>query len=296
MNEDYYKILGVDKSASAIDIKKAYRRLAVQYHPDKNKSKEAESKFKEISKAYEVLSDPQKRQTYDQFGSAAFENGGQGAPGGGPFGGFGQQGGQYGPFTYTYSTSGNYGDFDSGGFSDPFEIFRQFFGGESPFGGGQRRPTYSLTISFEEAIKGTQKKVSINGKSQNIKIPAGVSDGSRIRFGDYDVVISVSPSKRFQRQGADIISEEEISFSKASLGGVIEVETMQGKVKLRIPQGTQSGTVIRLAQKGAPYLRSSQKGNHYVKIKVTVPKNLTSRQKDLLKQFEDESKKKNSWF
>ena len=145
MAKDYYQILGVTKQASETEIKKAYRKLALQYHPDRNKGdKELEKKFKEVTKAYEVLSDPQKKQTYDQFGEAAFEQGGQGA--GGPFGGFGGQGG---PFTYTYSTGGQ-GGFDFGGFSDPFEIFEQFFGGASPFGSAQarRRPVYSLTIDY----------------------------------------------------------------------------------------------------------------------------------------------------
>src|SRR5690242_8849639 len=126
---DYYQVLGITKSASADEIKKAYRKLALQYHPDRNKTKEADAKFKEVTKAYEVLSDPQKRQTYDQYGAAAFEQGGFGG-GQGPFGGFGgQQSGQYGPFTYTYTGNGNGPDFDFGGFSDPFEIFEQFFGG-----------------------------------------------------------------------------------------------------------------------------------------------------------------------
>jgi len=135
--KDYYDILGVSKSATATEIKSAYRKLALQYHPDRNKTKEAEEKFKEVTKAYEVLGNEEKRKTYDQFGHAAFESGaagaGQGPFGGagGPFGGFGgqQSGGQYGPFTYTYSTDGNGQGFDFGGFSDPFEIFEQFFGG-----------------------------------------------------------------------------------------------------------------------------------------------------------------------
>lgn len=291
--KDFYKLLGVDKNATPVEIKKAYRKLALEYHPDRNKSKDAAEKFKEISKAYEILSNPQKRQTYDQFGAAAFDGAG-GA--GGPFGGqgpFGGAGGQYGPFTYTYSTGGNQ-DFDFGGFSDPFEIFRQFFGGESPF--GQRRPAYSLSISFMEAVKGVEKKVTLDSKTQTIKVPAGVNDGSRIRFGDYDVVIRVQPHERFQRQGYDIVSEEEVSFAKAALGDVLEVETVQGKVKLRVPSGTQPGTIFRLAQKGVPHLRGSGKGDHYIKIKVTVPKNLTSRQKDLLKEFDEEGTKKKSWF
>src|SRR3989344_9477542 len=171
---DYYQTLGVSKSASADEIKRAYRKLALQYHPDRNKSKEAEVKFKEVTKAYEILSDPQKRQTYGQFGSAAFESGyaGQGGPFGGqnPFGG--QRAGQYGPFSYTYTTGGGGQDFDFGGFSDPFEIFEQFFGsgGASPFGNRQRRPAYSLTISFDDAVHGAEKNVQIDGKSQRIKI------------------------------------------------------------------------------------------------------------------------------
>src|SRR5476649_693570 len=130
-DRDYYQTLGVTKSSSAAEIKTAYRKLALEFHPDRNKSKEAEGKFKEVTKAYEVLSDPQKKQTYDQYGHDAFEQGGPAS--GGPFGG--GFGGQSGPFSYTYSTSGTEGGFDFGGFSDPFDIFEQFFGGSgNPFG------------------------------------------------------------------------------------------------------------------------------------------------------------------
>ncbi len=290
-DKDYYEILGIVKNATEPEIKKAYRKLALQYHPDRNKTKEAEGKFKEVTKAYEVLSDPQKRETYDQLGHQAFEQG----AGQGPFGGFGgQQQGQYGPFTYTYSTGQDAGDF--GGFSDPFEIFEQFFGGASPFGRRERRPVYSLAIDFTEAVHGTTKRVAIDGKQQSIKIPAGVDDGSRIRFGDYDVVLEVKPSSKFQRQGYDVVSEKEIPISIASLGGEINVETVWGEVKLRIPSGTQPETVIRLRDKGVPHLHGGGKGNHYVRIKVVVPKNLTGRQKELLKEFEEEGKKKHSWF
>lgn len=297
MAKDFYEVLGVSKNASADEIKKAYRKLALEFHPDRNKSKDAESKFKEVTKAYEVLSDPQKKQTYDQFGHAAFEQGaGQGPFGaGGPFGG--AQGGQYGPFTYTYATGGNPNiDFDFGGFSDPFEIFEQFFGGGNPFGGRtQRRPAYSLTIDFIDAVKGATKKVQLDGKTQTIKIPAGVDNGSRIRFGDYDVVVEVRSDKKFQREGYDIISDQEISFSQAALGDEVQIDTVQGLVKIKIPQGTQPGTVIRLAQKGVPHVQSSQKGNHYVRIKVVVPKNLTSEQKRILEELE-KTKSKKGWF
>jgi DnaJ-class molecular chaperone len=296
-NSDYYQVLGVSKTASETEIKKAYRKLALQYHPDRNKSKEAGEKFKEVNQAYEVLSDAQKRQTYDQFGAAAFEQGGPTGQGpfgaGGPFGGFG---GQQGPFTYTYSTGGgNPQGFDfGGGFSDPFEIFEQFFGGGSPFGRQQRRSTYSLTISFIEAVKGETKRVQMEGKTQTIKIPAGVDDGSRIRFGDYDVVIDVTPDKKFKRQGYDIVTEEEITFPQAALGDTLEVETITDTVKIKIPAGTQPETLIRLRGKGVKMLRGSGHGDHYVRIKVTVPKTLSGHQKELLKEFD--SSKKSGWF
>jgi len=292
MEKDYYQILGVSKTATADEIKKAYRKLAVQYHPDTNKSSEGTAKFKEVTKAYEVLSDPQKRSTYDQFGHAAFEQGAP-SPGAGPFGGgnpFG--GGGAGPFSYSYSSNG--GDF--GGFSDPFEIFEQFFGGASPFGGRARRPAYSITIDFMEAVRGTAKKVTIDNKAQTIKIPAGVDDGSRIRFETYDIVVRVRPDSRFQREGADIITNKDISFAKAALGEVISVETVEGNVQVRIPSGTQPDTVIRLRGKGMPHLRGNGRGDHYLRIKIQIPKHLSSKQKELLQQFEQENSTKKTWF
>ena len=303
-DKDYYDILGVSKTASLDEIKKAYRKLALQYHPDRNKTKEGEEKFKGISKAYEVLSNPEKRQTYDQLGRAAFEQGaGQGPFGtaqGGPFGG--GRSGQYGPFSYTYTNEGfsakggPASGWDFGGFSDPFEIFEQFFGGGSPFGQRRNHSTYSLEISFMEAVNGTTKKVAIDGRTQNIKIPAGVDDGSRIRFGNYDVIIGVTPDKRFKREGLNIVSEKDLTFAEASLGTTINVETIDGKVMLKVPSGTQPDTVIRLRGKGVLSVRGSGRGDHYVRIKVVVPKNLTNRQKQLLEEFEEERKKKRTWF
>jgi DnaJ-class molecular chaperone len=287
MQKDLYKVLGVAKSASQDEIKKAYRKLAIEYHPDKNKTKEAEDKFKEINQAYEVLGNEQKRKQYDQFGSASFENGGRGA--GGPFGGFG---GQQGPFTYTYTTNGGQG-FDFGGFSDPFDIFEQFFGGASPF--GRRKPAYSLRIDFLEAVKGTTKTVSLEGRKRDIKVPAGVNEGSRIQFNDFDVVISVSPSSKFRREGYDIISELKIPMTEAALGGVEDIETVNGRVKLKIPQGTQPGTLIRIKGKGIKHVHSSETGDHYVRIQVEVPNKLSSKQKEILEDFASESKKRR-WF
>ncbi len=279
---DYYKILGVGKTATAEEIKKAYRKLAVEYHPDKNKSKEAESKFKEINQAYEVLSNPQKRSQYDQFGSEGMGNGA-----GGPFGG--AQGGRQGPFTYTYTSNGQ--GFDFGG-NDPFDIFEQFFGGASPF--GRRKPAYSLAIEFMEAAKGTTKEVSIDNRKREIKIPAGVNTGSRIQFEDFDIVLQVRPHKQFEREGSDILSEISISMAKAALGGVEDVDTIDGKVKLKIPEGTQPGVLIRIKGKGVKHLRGNGTGDHFVRVKVEIPKRLSGKQKELLKEFEESSGR--GWF
>lgn len=297
MAKDYYETLGVSKTASADEIKKAYRKLALQYHPDRNKSKDASEKFQEVTKAYEVLSDTQKKSAYDQYGHAAFEQGAGQAPFGGPFAGAQGKQGRYGPFSYTYSTSGGGQDFDFGGFSDPFEIFEQFFGGASPFGSARaRRATYSLTIDFMEAVRGVTKQVDIEGGSQTIKIPPGVDTGSRIRFGNYDLVVEVRPNERFRREGYDIVTDKEISFSQAAIGDTILVETIDDEVKLRVPQGTQPGTVIRLSGKGVPHVQGRGRGDHYVRIKIVVPKNLSARQKKLLEELEDEGEKKRNWF
>ncbi len=284
--KDFYATLGVSKTSTGEEIKRAYRKLAMQYHPDRNKTKEAEEKFKEINQAYEVLADTKKRQQYDQFGAAAFENGGAGA--GGPFGGGGFR---QGPFTYTYSTGGD-GGFDFGGYSDPFDIFEQFFGGASPF--GRQKPTYSLTIDFMEAIKGTEKKVSIGGSSKNIKIPAGVDSNTRIRFDDFDIIVNVRPSNKFGREGLDIITEEQVSMVQAALGDVIEVETIDGNVKLKIPEGTQPGALIRLKGHGVNSSTRKTRGDHFVRVKVEIPKKLKGKQKELLQEFEEEGEK--GWF
>jgi len=290
MSNDLYKVLGVGKNATAAELKSAYRKLAVQYHPDKNKSKEAEEKFKEINQAYEILGNEQKRKQYDQFGSSAFENGGRGSGAGGPFGGFG---GQQGPFTYSYTTNGNAQDF--GGFSDPFDIFEQFFGGGGGTPFGRRKPSYSLRIDFMEAIKGTTKSVSLDGARRDIKVPAGVNDGSRIQFSDFDIVISVSSNNKFHREGYDIVSDLKLTMVEAVVGGVKEVETVVGKVKLKIPQGTQPGTLIRIKGKGVKHVNSAQHGDHYVKVEIEIPTKLSSKQKELLDEFDRESKKKH-WF
>jgi len=276
---DYYDILGVSKSSSADELKKAYRKQALQWHPDRNKSTEASEKFKEINEAYEVLGNPQKKQTYDQYGHVAFDQGG--GPGGGPFGG-----GQ-GPFTYTYTSQGGGqgSPFEGFDFSDPFDIFEQFFGGGSPFRQAQRKPRYGLSLTFMEAVKGVEKEVLIEGKRKKIKIPAGVDEGSRIEFSDFYVTIDVKANKVFQRDGNDILINQEISLKMAILGGVIEVPTIDGDLKLRIRPGTQSGTMVRLAARGIKKLHGYGRGDQYVRLLVKIPEKLTRKQKEILEEF-----------
>lgn len=362
---DYYEILGVDKSVSEKDLKKAYRRVAMKFHPDRNPDdKTAEDKFKEANEAYEVLSDPQKRAAYDQYGHAGVDqNGGFGG------GGFGAE-----------------------GFSDAFgDIFGDIFGG-----GGRRRRgpapgndlQYNLDLDLEQAVKGAEIKIEIptlvhcntcdgsgakkgskvntcttcNGMGQvrmqqgffavqqacphcqgkgkiiadpcgtchgqgvkkerktlNVKVPAGVDNGDRIRLsgegeaspeggptGDLYVSISVRPHRLFQRDGRNLHCDVPISFADAALGGELEVPTLDGKVKLKIPAETQSGKMFRLRGKGVKPVRGGMVGDMLCRVMVETPVNLTKKQKELLKELQqtlddDNDKhhhnpKKKSWF
>lgn len=294
---DYYDILGVSKNASKDEMRKAYRKKALEWHPDRNKSANANDKFKEINEAYEILSNPKKKETYDQFGHAAFDpryaGFGGGAPGGGPFAGGQTRTYKQGPFTYTYTAYGGKRgpgiEFDFGGFTDPFEIFEQFFGGGAPFGRREAKPRYGLSLSFMEAAKGCEKEVSIEGKKRTIKVPAGVDDGSRIRFYDFYITIDVQPDDTFQRDGPDVFVNHEISLSMAMLGGKTEVPTIDGEVKLKIRAGTQPGTMVRLRGRGIKKLRGlvRGKGDQYVRLQVKIPQKLTRKQKQLIKKFEE---------
>jgi len=283
---DYYDILGVSKSASADEIKKAYRKQALEWHPDRHKDDKeaAEKRFKEINEAYQILSDPQKKSAYDQYGHAAFTPGG-GNPfaGGNPFGG-----GQGGPFTYTYTTGGD-NPFANMDFGDPFDIFAQFFGGGNPFGGrAQQKPRYSIKIDFMEAAKGVSKEVSIDGRKRNIKIPAGIYEGARINFDDFTLSVNIKPDKLFERQDDDIYVTVVIPFSLSVLVGEIEVPTIDGNIKLRVRPGTQGGTMMRLRERGVPHLHGRGKGDEYVRINVLIPEKLNREQKRIVEEMKEE--------
>ena len=353
---DFYEILGVKKGASEDELKKAYRKLAKGNHPDLHPGdKECEARFKEINEAYEVLSDPDKRAKYDQFGHAAFDPS-QGFGGGGGFGGF--EG--------------------FGGFGD---IFSDIFGGGFGFGGGGgRNPNAprkgdnlraTVNIKFEEAAFGVKKDVFVSKIEQcpdckgtgcaegttaevcpdckgtgtvmstkrtpfgmvqsseqcpkckgrgkiihspcktcrgmgsvrrqhkvSVSIPAGIDDGQTISLkgqgnaglnggpaGDLLITVLVQPHARFERDGASILLDQEISFAQAALGAEVEVPTLDGKVKLNIPEGTQSGTTFRLKGKGVPFLRNGGRGDQFVTVNVAVPRGMTLTQKDALRQY-----------
>jgi molecular chaperone DnaJ len=363
---DYYEVLGVDKSASPDEIKKAFRRKAVQYHPDKEGGDE--TKFKEVNEAYEILKDTDKRKRYDQFGHAGVGGNGAGAGfnGFGGFGGFGQ--GQEVHF--------DFGDMGLG------DIFNSFFGGGYSGQQGHRKARgrdieTSVEISFEQAVFGTEAELRLNlddtcehckgttvepgheletcdrckgsgqvvtvtrtifgniqqaavcpkcegrgkvpeksctacgGKGTRktaqdvaLKIPAGIDDGATIRLrehgeavangpkGDLYVNVRVKPHKKFTREGDIILSEETVSMTEAALGTTIEVETVDGPVKMKVPAGTQSGTDFKLSGHGVPHLKRESRGPHIVTVNVAIPTKLTKRQAELLKELQASEKKR----
>ena len=352
---DYYEILGISKDADEKEIKSAFRKLAKQYHPDLNPDdKDAEAKFKEVNEAYEILSDPERKAKYDQFGHAAFDQS-NGFGGGAGFNDFGDIFGDI------------FGDFFGGGFSGSTRTQRT-----GPKAGSDLK--IKLDITFEEAAFGTKKEIKINriekchvcegtgakkgtskktcptcqgsgsirtvqrtpfgqfastkicstcsgtgevveepctscsgsGKERktrklSINIPAGVDTGSVIPLrgegnhgerggpaGDLYVYINVNPHEIFERDGNDVWCEIPITFAKATLGGSIEVPTIEGKVKYDVPEGTPTGTVFRLKNKGIKNLRGAGKGDQYVRVKIEVPKKLSEKQRNILEQFANE--------
>ncbi len=304
---DYYEVLGLKKGASEAEIKSAYRKLARQHHPDVDKSAGADVRFKEVSEAYQILSDPQKKQSYDQFGHASTQGGfGGGAGGGNPFGeGFNPFG--QGGFQYQYSSGGGNPNMD---FSDPFDLFNQIFGMAGGGGfGGPRRPTYQLSISFDDAIKGAEKDIEIENRTREgkverkrmkVKIPAGVDDGTRMKFGDMDLVFRVARSTKFIREGADIFTEVTLGIPQLVLGDTISIETVSGKVSIKVPSGTQPGSLIRIKGKGVSNLSRGGVGDHYVRVKLEIPQSLSGEEKRLYEQLAGlksaKSNKKKGWF
>ena len=321
-SKDYYRILGVAKSATPEEIKKQYRKLAMEYHPDRNKeNKQAEEKFKNINEAYAVLSDPKKKKQYDTFGSSGFhqrfsqEDIFQGFDIGdilkdfgfttddvfGSMFGRGRRGGkrtgrrQRSPF-------GAGQGFD---FQDLFsQAGHQGFGAQQPARGPDR--TTDIRITLEEAAKGATKSITLStgGRKQtlNVKTPPGVTDGKKLRLagkgepgpsgtppGDLYLVVRVQPHPVFRREEENLYLEKEIRFSEALLGTTIEVPTLLGETrKVRVPPGTQSGAKIRLRGMGMPVMGGSTAGDAYVVLRVSVPKKLNKRQRELAQELAQE--------
>lgn len=305
--KDYYKILGVERNANKDEIKRAYRKLALKTHPDRNPGDaKAEEKFKEINEAYQVLSDPEKRARYDQLGESYT----QWQQGGAPAGGFKWEDW----FTQTPSGNvrvnvGNFEDILGGDFS---EFFRRIFGGAQDFGtatqgrGSYQRtrravtPSYqqNVAISLNEAFQGTTRRIEVDGKRLEVKIPAGAKTGTKIRVantistgegaqkGDLYLAIKVADDPRFSVKGNDLHTEVTVNLYTAVLGGEVKVQTPSGNVVLTIPPGIQPGQSIRLAGRGIPKLNSpNTKGDLYAHIKVKIPHNLTQKQKELFQEL-----------
>lgn len=293
MPKDFYAILGVSRDAAEADIKKAYRKLAVKYHPDKNPdNKEAENKFKEINEAYEVLSDPEKRKKYDQFGENWNRVNEQGPPPGG-----GSQ--------YQYYNNGGDGGFHFEG--DPNDIFESFFRGGG-FGQGQRSKAAfkgsdfqsETTITLEEAFHGTTRLLQLENNKLRIKLKPGTYDGLVIKLagkggpgrnggpaGDLYITIHVMPHAQYRREGDNLHQTISTDLFNAVLGGKQEVDTLTGKISISIPAGTQNGKLLRIKGKGMPhYDHPDQHGDLMLGINVQIPENLTEKQKELFRQLQ----------
>jgi len=304
--KDYYKILGVNKAASQKDIKKAFRKLAAKYHPDKNKGdKKAEEKFKEVNEANEVLSDPEKRKKYDTLGAnwQAYEQGG------GDWRQYANQNRHGGSRTFTFEgdPSEFFGGGESGEFSSFFDMF--FGGGQGPTRRTQRTRRQSgfkgqdieaeLPITLLEAYNGSKRTFELNGKKLRISIKPGSYDGQKLKLkgkgqkganggsdGDLYIKLKVQKDPLFTRDGDDLSSVVKLDLYTAVLGGKIDVHTMKGTIKVNVPQGSKSGSVLRLKGKGMPnYKNPNNHGNLLIKLDVTFPKNLTREEIELFEKL-----------
>lgn len=320
VKRDYYDILGIHKNAEEAEIKKAYRKLAKKYHPDTNAGDaQAEQQFKEVTEAYTILSDPEKRKLYDQFGHAAFDVSGAGAGAGGRTGGAAGTGGTYQEYHFE---GGNMDDI----FGDIFgDIFR---GGKAEdaeyqrFGGGFGRSRYrrkgqdvraEVSVSFDEAVFGCDKIISFQNmeradgsvQSLQVHIPAGIESGKSIRLrgkgmpgvnggegGDLLLKVTVGEKYGFERKGQDVYTTASIPFTTAVFGGEVRVPTLYGEVLCKIREGTQSGTKIRLRGKGIVSMKDPDvHGDQYVTVQIEVPKHLTEEAKQKLKEYEEACKR-----
>jgi len=291
---DYYEILGVSRGASAEELKKAYRELALKSHPDRvapEKKKEAEEKFKEISEAYAVLTDPQKRSLYDQYGHSGVD----------------QKFRQEDIFRGTdfRSVFEGFGDFNGGGvfetvFGDlGFDLFgtrgrKRRRGGSAERAEERRRDVEApLPVTLEEAFHGTQKTVGVGARTLTVTVPPGVKKGSRLRMkgeaedgaSDLYLVVEVLPHQSFRLEGGDLVTDVTATLPQAILGAELSVPTMQGNVMMRIPAGTQSGSTFRLRGKGMPELKGKGAGDELVKVNVEIPRKLSPRQKELVEEL-----------
>ncbi|MGZ6224056.1 MAG: DnaJ C-terminal domain-containing protein [Syntrophales bacterium] len=312
MAEDYYKLLGLEKKASSEDIKKAYRKLALKWHPDRNpNNKAAEEKFKKISEAYAVLSDPKKKEEYDTFGSAdqfrqryTQEDIFRGFDLNDILRSFGfGDASSAGPRNFRTSSGGGFTFNQGGSFSDMFEGEQQRFS-RAPQKGQDFE--YNLSITLEESVLGAEKKLALQKDDTveeiNFKIPPGINSGKKLRLagkggaggdggppGDLYINISIIPHPIFARDGNDIYIDKMINFSQAVLGTSIDVPTIEGAVKrIKIPPGTQNNTKVRMKGFGVPRLKGSGKGDQYVKIIIDIPKKLSERQMELVRKLAEE--------
>lgn len=311
--KDYYKVLGVEKTASADDIKKAYRKLALQYHPDKNPgNKQAEEKFKEVNEANEVLSNPENRKKYDQL-SESYKYAQQHGGGGGFDWSQWQTAQHGGGRTYTYE--GDFGDAfgGRGGFSDFFE---SFFGGHSGFGRsasgefGRAAPkkgedyTAQMDITLQEAFHGAEKIINLDGQKIRLKIKPGTRQGQVLRLkgkgsaarsggnaGDLLISMNIVPGSGTEIKGRDIYMDTPVDIFTAILGGKATISTLRGPINVNIPAGSDSGKILRLKGLGMPGSNGTSKGDLYIKLKIEVPKNLTEKEQQLFEQLARDRKK-----